>query len=126
MFDWGMAMGPFAVGPRRRGRHDPSAGKSLDQIPDGYRSALVAQKLFDMGRYGQKTGAAGTSTRSHARLRPEINQLVSDTAKEAGIEQREIDDQEIFERCLYSLVNEGAKLLEEASPCVRSTSTLST
>ncbi|MCA9027871.1 MAG: enoyl-CoA hydratase/isomerase family protein [Planctomycetaceae bacterium] len=115
MYDWGMAMGPLAVADL--------AGidvgirvhqENLDQIPDGYRTALVGQKLFDMGRYGQKTGAGWYRYEGRTPVSdPEINQLVFDTAKEAGIEQREIDDQEILERCLYSLVNEGAKLLEE-------------
>ncbi|MCA9073651.1 MAG: enoyl-CoA hydratase/isomerase family protein [Planctomycetaceae bacterium] len=115
MYDWGMAMGPLAVADL--------AGidvgirvhqENVDQIPDGYRTALVGQKLFDMGRYGQKTGAGWYKYEGRTPVSdPEINQLVIDTAREAGIEQREIGDQEILERCLYSLVNEGAKLLEE-------------
>jgi len=44
---------------------------------------------------------------------PEVEQLIETTAKEAGIPRREISNEEILERCLYSLINEGARILEE-------------
>ncbi len=115
LYDWGMAMGPLAV--------CDLAGidvgirvhqENLDHIPEGYRTALVGQKLFDMGRYGQKTGAGWYQYEGRKAIPdPEINALIVKMATEAGIEQREISNQEILERCLYSMVNEGAKLLAE-------------
>ena len=44
---------------------------------------------------------------------PEVEQLIKDFAITQGVEQREVTDQEVLERCLYPMVNEGAKILEE-------------
>ena len=49
----------------------------------------------------------------HAEPDPEIQELIARCAREAGVTQRAIGDQEILERCLYPMVNEGAKILEE-------------
>ncbi|MBA1148417.1 enoyl-CoA hydratase/isomerase family protein [Ectothiorhodospiraceae bacterium WFHF3C12] len=117
LFDFGFPMGPFAmsdlagidVGYRirqeRRKAGDPEAQKPswLD-------------KLAEQGRYGQKTGAGVFKYEEGDRTPkpdPEVAKLIEDFRKENGIEPREVTDQEILERCMYVMVNEGAKILEE-------------
>jgi len=114
--DFGMAMGIFAV--------DDMGGidlawrvrqeyKHLEK--PGERVPLVLEKLYEMKRWGQKTGA-GWFRYDETRKPipdPEVNALIEKTAREAGIKRREISDQEIIERCIYTLVNEGARIIEE-------------
>jgi 3-hydroxyacyl-CoA dehydrogenase len=114
---FGMAMGPLAVvdlagldvGWRIRKEH-------RHLVKPGERVPLIEDKLCEQGRYGQKTGAGwyryppGTRTPVPD---PEVQKLIEETSKEAGIKRRTITPQEIVERTVYSLVNEGAKVLEE-------------
>jgi 3-hydroxyacyl-CoA dehydrogenase len=116
LYDFGMAMGIFAV--------DDMGGidlawrvrqeyKNLDE--PGERVPLVLEKLYEMGRYGQKTGAGWYRYDENRKPipDPQVNALIEKTAREAGIERRKISDQEIIERCIYVLINEGARILEE-------------
>jgi 3-hydroxyacyl-CoA dehydrogenase len=114
--DFGMAMGIFAV--------DDMAGidvawrirTELNQFSEpGARRPLVADRLCDMGRYGQKTGKGWYRYREGRKPEPdpEVIALVERTATEAGIERRSFSDQDILERTIYALVNEGARVLEE-------------
>ena len=116
LYDFGMAMGIFAV--------DDMGGidlawrvrqeyKHLDE--PGERVPLVLEKLYEMGRYGQKTGAGWYRYDENRKPipDPQVNALIEKTAREAGIERRKISDQEIIERCIYVLINEGARILEE-------------
>jgi 3-hydroxyacyl-CoA dehydrogenase len=68
-----------------------------------------------MGRFGQKTGAGWYKYDENRRAvpDPEVEELVRKWAGEAGIAQRQISAEEILERCMYALVNEGARILEE-------------
>ncbi len=69
-----------------------------------------------MGRFGQKTGAGWYRYEAGGRTPvpdPEIEALIVETSRELGITRREIGEQEILERCLYPLINEGARILEE-------------
>jgi 3-hydroxyacyl-CoA dehydrogenase len=69
-----------------------------------------------MGRYGQKTGKGVYKYEAGSRAPvpdPEIEQLIVAYSKEQGIARRQISDQEIVERCIFALANEGAKILEE-------------
>lgn len=116
LFDFGMAMGPLAVGDlagldvgwriRKEYRH-------LEK--PGVRQAFAGDRLCEMGRYGQKTGAGWYKYDENRRAipDPEVTALVSKWASEAGIPQRQISREEIVDRCLYALVNEGARILEE-------------
>jgi 3-hydroxyacyl-CoA dehydrogenase len=113
--EFGMAMGPFAVMDLagidvlcRVQEENP------DQIPSGARTALVPRKLYEQGRYGQKTGAGWYRYEGRTPIPDaEIQSLITTAATKAGIEQRTIDDHEILERTLYALINEGAKALAE-------------
>ncbi len=115
--DFGFPMGPFAMGDlagldvgwRIRKRRQASRPKHL-------RYSSLADKICEMGRFGQKTGAGWYRYESGSRTPlpdPEIEELVIATSEELGIERRGIGDEEILERCLYALINEGAKILDE-------------
>ena len=116
MYEFGMAMGPLAVGDlagldvgwriRKEYRH-------LEK--PGVRQAFAGDRLCEMGRYGQKTGAGWYKYDENRRAipDPEVTAFVKKWAAEAGIRQRQISREEIVDRCLYALVNEGARILEE-------------
>ena len=116
LYDFGFPMGPFAMADmagldvgykvreerRKAGKVEKRDSRWIDQI-------------VEMGRHGQKTGA-GIYRYQDGRTPlpdPEIQELIARCAREAGVTQRAIGDQEILERCLYPMVNEGAKILEE-------------
>jgi 3-hydroxyacyl-CoA dehydrogenase len=114
--NFGMAMGIFAV--------DDMGGIDLNWrvqqeyahlVKPGIRTPLMLRKLFEMGRYGQKTGRGWYvyDENRKATPDPEVEALIEKTATEAGIERRQITDQEIIERCVYIMINEGARILEE-------------
>jgi 3-hydroxyacyl-CoA dehydrogenase len=116
LYKFGMAMGPLAVGDlagldvgwRIRKEH------SHLQKP-GVRYPKVADRLCEMGRYGQKTGA-GWYKYDENRSRipdPEVDALIEQVAAEQGIKRRKVSEEEIIERTQYALINEGAKILEE-------------
>jgi len=116
LYDFGMAMGPLAVGDlagldvgwriRKEYRH-------LEK--PGIRQAMAGDRLCELGRYGQKTGAGWYKYDEKRRAipDPEVTNLVRQWAAEAGIPQRQISTNEILDRCVYALVNEGARILEE-------------
>jgi 3-hydroxyacyl-CoA dehydrogenase len=114
---FGMAMGPFAVGDlagldigwEGRKRLAPTRPKHL-------RYSKVADRICEMGRFGQKTGAGWYRYEAGSRTPipdPQIDALIEQCAREAGIERRAIGEEEIVERAIYALVNEGAKILED-------------
>jgi len=117
LYGFGLAMGPFAMGDmagldvgwRIRKAQEATRPKDLRYSP-------VGDRICEMGRFGQKTGAGYYKYEPGSRTPvpdPEIEKLIRDVAREQGIEQREVTDEEIVERCVYALVNEGAKCLEE-------------
>jgi 3-hydroxyacyl-CoA dehydrogenase len=84
--------------------------------PESERYSDIEDRIVEMGRLGQKTGAGWYRYEEGNRAPvpdPEIEKMIVDTSEKLGIERRNISDREIIERCLYPLVNEGAKLLEE-------------
>jgi len=116
LYDWGMAMGPLStadlagldIGWRIRKEH-----RHLEK--PGVRQPLAEDKLCEMGRFGQKTRAGWYRYDEQRRqvADPEVAELVRGWSREKGIEPREISPEEIVERCVYALVNEGARILEE-------------
>jgi 3-hydroxyacyl-CoA dehydrogenase len=117
MTGFGFAMGPFAtsdlagidVGWRiRKGQPKPPAGERY--------SGTVADRLAEMGRFGQKTNAGFYKYEPGNRTPirdPQVEAIVVEVSKQLGIERRPVGDDEILERCMYSMINEGAKILEE-------------
>ncbi|MEN2991693.1 3-hydroxyacyl-CoA dehydrogenase NAD-binding domain-containing protein [Tistrella sp. BH-R2-4] len=114
---WGLAMGPFTMGDMAgldvgwRIRKRRAATRRNDLF-----WPTVADQICEMGRFGQKTKAGYYLYEGGSRVPvtdPKIEQLIVEASKAAGIERREISDEEILKRCLYALINEGAKCLEE-------------
>ncbi len=114
----------FAMGPQRvtdMGGNDVGT-KARAQLfkresrPDPY--FVIADRLTEIGRLGQKTGRGFYRYESGSREAvpdPEVISLIEKLASERGILRREISDQEIVERCMLSLINVGAMVLEEKS-----------
>ncbi|MGH8443172.1 MAG: 3-hydroxyacyl-CoA dehydrogenase NAD-binding domain-containing protein [Nevskiaceae bacterium] len=113
---FGFAMGVFRMGDLAgldigwyiRKRH-------YAEHPDMPR-AMVADRICELGRYGQKTGKGWYLYKPGDRTAypdPEVEKIIDDARKAAGITPRKISDAEIVERLVFALVNEGARILEE-------------
>jgi 3-hydroxyacyl-CoA dehydrogenase len=113
--NFGFAMGPFAVsdlaGLDIGWRVRKAQGK-----PEGERySGTLADRLCEAGHFGQKTGQGfykyegGRTPKPY----PEMEQMILQASKELGITRRAISDEEIVERCIYAMINEGCRILEE-------------
>lgn len=114
--NWGMAMGPLAVSDlggldvayrvREERRHARKPGE---------RETFVESKLCEMGRLGQKNGMGWYKYGDDRRpsIDPEVTALVRKWSIEAGVPQRKISTEEIVDRCVYRLVNEGAQILDD-------------
>ncbi|HLJ51009.1 MAG TPA: 3-hydroxyacyl-CoA dehydrogenase NAD-binding domain-containing protein [Bryobacteraceae bacterium] len=116
LYDYGMAMGPLATGDLAGLDVGWRIRKEFGDVNDtSVRQPLMEDRLCEMGMYGQKTGAGWYKYDEKRRPQhnPEVDRLVEEIRKEKGIEPRAISDQEIIERTLYILVNEGARILEE-------------
>jgi 3-hydroxyacyl-CoA dehydrogenase len=116
LFDFGMAMGPLAVDDLAGLDVGLAVRKEFARFQKaGVRKPLVADLLCEKGRFGQKTGR-GWSQYDEKRKPlpdPETAALIETTALEAGIKRRSIASEEIVDRCIYALVNEGARILED-------------
>src|SRR2546426_717064 len=110
LYDFGFPMGPFAMGDR--------AGLDVGwriRKARGER-ALIADRLCELGRFGQKTGAGYYRYEGGDRTPipdPDVEKIILEVSREQSVQRRPISDQEILERLLYPMVNEGAKILEE-------------
>ena len=105
--EFGMPMGPFQMADL--------AGVDIGWHRDPSRIDNVRDALCAIDRWGQKKGAGFYDYDDKRRPSPSpvVQQIIEDFAKKQGVERREISDQEIVERTLYTMVNEGAKILEE-------------
>ena len=113
---WGMAMGIFAVDDLGGLDVAHRVRRELRQFEEpGARRPLVAERLVALGRLGQKTGAGWFRYGDDRKPipDPEVVKLIEEAAREAGIRRREVSDQEILDRTLYALVNEGARVLAD-------------
>ena len=117
IYDFGMPMGPYAMGDLAgldvgwRIRQRQSATR-----PAHLRYSTVADRVCELGRFGQKTSAGWFRYDPGSRTPipdPVVNELVLQVSADNGFIRREVSDQEILERCMYPLINEGAKILEE-------------
>jgi 3-hydroxyacyl-CoA dehydrogenase len=116
LYEYGMAMGPMAVGDLAGLDVGWRIRKEVAHLAKpGVRQPIAEDKLCEMGRYGQKTGAGWYKydENRNAVPDPDVAKWVHEWATGAGIPQREISNDEILDRCLYALVNEGARILEE-------------
>ncbi|WP_375158648.1 3-hydroxyacyl-CoA dehydrogenase NAD-binding domain-containing protein [Bradyrhizobium sp. RDT46] len=107
---FGMPMGPFAMG-------------DLAGLDIGWRSrkdrgikSEIADALCEAGRFGQKTGKGYYKYEAGSRAPlpdPEVEKLIDETLARLGRKKRVVSDEEILERMMYPMINEGAKILEE-------------
>ncbi len=107
---FGMPMGPFAMG-------------DLAGLDIGWRSrkdrgikSEIADAICEAGRFGQKTGKGYYKYEAGSRAAlpdPEIEKLIEETTTKMGIKRRQIGDDEILERLMYPMINEGARILED-------------
>jgi 3-hydroxyacyl-CoA dehydrogenase len=114
--DFGMAMGPFRVGDL--------AGLDIGWALRKRRSAEfpdrdfsnVSDALCEAGRFGQKTGAGWYRYEAGSRTPipdPKVTAIIEQYRRQRGISPRTVGAQEIVERCIYALINEGARIIED-------------
>ena len=105
--EFGMPMGPFQMADL--------AGVDIGWHRDPNRIENIRDALCAIDRWGQKKGAGFYDYDEKRRPSPSpvVQQIIEDFAKKQGVERREINEQEIVERTLYTMVNEAAKILEE-------------
>jgi 3-hydroxyacyl-CoA dehydrogenase len=114
--EWGMAMGPFAM-------CDMSGNDIISHIRTRRRAAMpglpysrIGDRLFELKRFGQKTGSGYYRYEKGSRTPipdDDTAKLIDECRAEASITPRQISNEEIVERCIYALINEGARILEE-------------
>lgn len=113
---FGFVMGPLRMADLAGGDIGWAIRKRHYEEKPDMKRLVIADKLCEMGRFGQKTGAgfyryeAGKRDALHD---PEVDRVIEESRQEMGITPRKISDKEIVERCVYALVNEGARILEE-------------
>jgi 3-hydroxyacyl-CoA dehydrogenase len=119
LYDFGFPMGPIAMGDLAGidvGAKVREERRRKGTFPADERFGLVADRLVAMGRCGQKTSAGVYRYEPGSRAPvpdPEVQALIEREAARLGIRQREISDHEILTRCVYPLINEGARILAE-------------
>jgi 3-hydroxyacyl-CoA dehydrogenase len=114
LLDFGMAMGPLAM-------FDLVGNDVMRDIAEvsgakpGARQPLLLPQLCALGRLGQKTGKGWSQYDQNRKASPdpEVADLIEKAARTAGIERRVISNDEVVDRCIFALVNEGARILEE-------------
>ena len=107
LVDFGLPMGPFAM--------SDLAGLDLGWSKEKSTGSTLREILCEMDRRGQKTGAGfyDYDDSRKASPSPVVEKVIRDFAASRGIAPRKVLEQEILERCIYPMINEGAKLLEE-------------
>jgi 3-hydroxyacyl-CoA dehydrogenase len=107
LYDFGFPMGPFAMADL--------AGLDIGWRKETSKGDTMRDLLCERGRLGQKSGAGFYRYDEHrnASPDPDVEALIVELSRKKGIERRTIADEEILERCIYPMVNEGAKILEE-------------
>jgi 3-hydroxyacyl-CoA dehydrogenase len=114
--EFGFRMGPFRV-------YD-LAGLDISRAiekrraetrPTEERFSPLLERICALGRHGQKTGAGWYAYEGGRKAIPDpiIETMLADRSAEMGINRRDISDEEILQRCVYSLINEGSRILEE-------------
>jgi len=113
---FGFAMGPFKMADLAGGDIGWAVRKRKYAENPGMPKAIIADRLCEMGRFGQKTGAGYyryETGKREALVDPVVDQVIETGRKEMGVTPRKVFDQEIVQRCVYALVNEGARILED-------------
>ena len=107
LYDFGLPMGPFAM--------SDLAGLDIGWSKEASKSSTIREVLCEMDRRGQKTGAGYYDYDEQRNAKPSAvtEKIIRDFMAKAGGTPREITKDEILERCVYPMINEGAKILEE-------------
>ncbi len=108
LYDFGFPMGPFAM--------SDLAGLDIGWDAKTSKSESIRDRLCEMGRRGQKTAAGYYNYDPDTREKspePKVAELIEQFSRDKGITRRAMSDQEILDRCMLPMVNEGAKILEE-------------
>ena len=107
IYDFGLPMGPFAM--------SDLAGLDIGWSKATSKSSTIREILCEMDRRGQKTGAGyyDYDEARHAKPSALVKKIILDFAANQGIKRRPIADDEILARCIYPMINEGAKILKE-------------
>jgi 3-hydroxyacyl-CoA dehydrogenase len=107
LYDFGLPMGPFQM--------SDLAGLDIGWSRETSKGETIRDVLCEADRRGQKTSAGYYDYDENRTPSPSpvVEQIIREFSEKAGIERREIPDEEILERCIYPMINEGAKILEE-------------
>ncbi|HMO43086.1 MAG TPA: 3-hydroxyacyl-CoA dehydrogenase NAD-binding domain-containing protein, partial [Phenylobacterium sp.] len=107
LYDFGFPMGPFAM--------SDLAGLDIGWVKEKSKGESIRDVLCEMDRRGQKTGAGyyDYDENRNAKPSPVTEKVINDFIVKTGANPREVSDEEILERCIYPMINEGAKILEE-------------
>jgi 3-hydroxyacyl-CoA dehydrogenase len=108
LYEFGLPMGPYAM--------SDLAGLDIGWKAETSSGSTVRELMCESGRRGQKNGRGYYTYDPETRAAtpdPEVVEMIREFAIAKGFEQREVTDQEVLERCLYPMVNEGAKILDE-------------
>lgn len=108
VYEFGFPMGPFVL-------YD-LIGNDLGWSKESSTSSTIREMLCEQGRFGLKAGKGFYNYEKGSRTpvpAPEVDQLIIDFSKKKGYDRRSISDEEILQRCIYPIINEGAKILEE-------------
>ena len=107
LYDFGFPMGPFAM--------SDLAGLDIGWVKENSKGETIRDVLCEMDRRGQKTGAGyyDYDDKGAAKPSPVTEKIITDFIVKSGTNPRKISDEEILERCVYPMINEGAKILEE-------------
>ena len=113
--EFGFPMGPLAV--RDLAGLDVAAlvrAARAPLLPKEERTSQILERLVAMGRVGQKSGAGFYRYEGRKQsFDPQVMEVIAQVAAEAGVQRRQVADEEIMPRLLYPLINEGARILEE-------------
>ncbi|MCP4750360.1 MAG: 3-hydroxyacyl-CoA dehydrogenase [Proteobacteria bacterium] len=108
LFDFGFPMGPFVL--------SDLIGLDVGWNKETSTSSTIREILCEQGRLGQKSGAGYYKYEQNSRVPipdPDVDGMIEGFAKGKGYTKREVSDEEIIQRCIYPVINEGAKILEE-------------
>ena len=116
MHDFGMAMGPFTMYDMA-GMDIGYAIRQRRYVEKPHLTySRIGDRVVELGRLGQKTGKGWYRYESGSRTPisdPEVDELIAAYRREIGMQPRAVSDEEVVQRCVYALVNEGARILEE-------------
>jgi 3-hydroxyacyl-CoA dehydrogenase len=107
LYNFGFPMGPFQMGDL--------AGLDIGWVKENSKGETIRDRLCELDRRGQKTGAGYYDYDANRNNTPSpiTAEIIEEFRKKSGVNSRTISDEEIVERCIYPMINEGAKILKE-------------